>query len=218
MKAIEFADFLDDFQKSKEIQLGSDVVYNMIDYFKSTYEKYNYTFFELIYILTVKKGIRTINCACNKSALLKMIREEKLDFPFNYHQVQPTKWGFWKGRSYTCISVCVKNYPCISFYKDDIFQTKGGDILTITNIKREDDGDEDNDTYKRFKNVDNVFVYFTKKDTQGIESEICMSGADFIDTFDNDNMSIIFCNTLNNTFGIQTGIQKQNPNKRQKFA
>jgi len=216
LKTAEFAKFLDDFQKSKGVQLGSDVVYNLMDYFKSTYEKYNYTFFELITILTAKKGIRTLNCEPNRSAIIQMINDEKIEIPYNYQEMQPTIWYLYQGRAYTCITVFAKKHICASFYIDDIFQTKNGDILTITNIKREG---HDNETYKgSVMSPDNVFIYFTKKDTNDFECEICMECSDFLNAFDKDDLSIIFSKDLKHDFKFKIGNQKQDSNKRQKIA
>lgn len=91
MEVLEFTCFFERFQKNLDIQVDSDIVGYIFDFYedKSTYE--NYTLLELIGLLKTKRI--QITCDLNKYAIIEMIEEQNIDILKKDSVLQPSSWS-----------------------------------------------------------------------------------------------------------------------------
>jgi uncharacterized protein YbaR (Trm112 family) len=195
MDAIEFACVFEEITKSLKIELDSDIAGNIFDMYENTYE--NYTLLELIGLL--REGNHEITCPWNKNALIKMIKEKKIDIPEKKEHMQPTVWKHYRIRR----SLDVIDTKYLEFYEGSIIQDPSGQIYMLEDIIEEllpeddaeesyDDDDDDDEDDDNDDDDDNertvVIMYFKNMDTY---EELSMHAEDFMWRIDNEDVTIL---------------------------
>jgi acyl carrier protein len=88
LDSLEFACLLDEIQKCLHINIDSDIVCKIFEYYEGSYE--NYTLLELIDELTLSRI--QILCSWNKKEIIRMIEEFDINIPKKYLQMQNNIW------------------------------------------------------------------------------------------------------------------------------
>ena len=129
MDAINFACFMEKSTKSLNIQFNSDLIEHIFDIYEaSSYE--NYTLLELLNLLI--KNNYEITVPWNKTALINMIEERKIDIPTKMKPMQLTQWTHTK----KCIDADIDTIhtPYMDIYKGFMFQDTQGHMQLVTNV------------------------------------------------------------------------------------
>lgn len=124
MDADEFACIMEGVTKSLNIDIDSDIVSNIYDEYRGSYE--NYTLFELIKLLQNSKEY-TEQFPFNKNEIIKIIKENNLDIPPKYEPLEPTKWGHYRIRR----SLDVIDADSVEFYDGSIVKYPDGQVYLI---------------------------------------------------------------------------------------
>jgi len=173
MEPIEFACIFTDITKKLSIEIDIDIIAKIYDIYEGSYE--NYTLLELINLVEIEK----INCPWNKKAIIKTIKNKKLNIPKKYEEIEPTKWIYYeKSNNIDYIYLdCIYTNTYFKFYEGDIIQLSNGYILKLLNIIKL------NYNVKQF-----THLYFMNIN---INKKICILAEDFINMLDNDDITIL---------------------------
>jgi hypothetical protein len=175
MDALQFACILYALQQKLCLHIDSDIIEYIYDfYLMDYYEKY--TLFELIDALYSRHI--PICCELNKNALIKMIKDKKVDIPDKcwYDKKNNTEWCQhtydWGSHVLRKNVICIKKTNAdIEITKDDVFKIDNVyyEILAILNGK--------------------IFIYQTRE--TNICENIYLDIGKFIKMIDENNTTII---------------------------
>lgn len=123
MDAIEFACILQQVQNMHCIDIDSDIVCKIFEYYIQSYYD-NYTLLELIYELTLSRI--QILCPWNKKELIKMINEYNIIIPEKQEFLENNIWEYVPENNSIFIYKCA-----FEFQDGDVIKTSDGNIYSI---------------------------------------------------------------------------------------
>jgi hypothetical protein len=141
----------------------------------------NYTLLELIELVHITQN--DITCPFNKRAIIKMIKDKKLDIPRKTGPMHPTQWQHQNLR--TTLDI-IQTVVC-DFYEGCLIQLEDGNIyrIDVCEERRLIDGNTEDVLYVY------LFKYVPGLEEQMNEYEARMTADRFIHMIDNDDITLL---------------------------
>ena len=182
MNCIEVVCLLHKLQKKLKVDIDSDIVLMIYEYYDSRYD--NYTLLELINELYLAR--RQITCMWNKKELIELIKELWIDIPFKDKPLQNNTWQCLKQKIIDDIySYYIYIYDCCFEFQDgDIIQMEDKKVYYIDIENVEEVITNNNEIVY----TDLVYVYLSEINTL---EKITMTGEKFMKIVDNEDITIL---------------------------